>query len=366
MQLLAEAAQNQSPLPDPQHRPLAEHDDRSSSLSDIEDRLATEGTDAVPDRSSQISEEEDTEAETERLEESPDKLRQRKQVLLSAANLVSNDTLPLIRKQNTMAGDEAKAGLNADSRDGPHSDPLYPTSPISSLDESAGEGSEGETATSNSSRKRKRGDDETTNESLKRAAMQLLVNQVGDDAAEKVQGSAEFVITSANGRQIVGSGELFEEHSGDSPRQHLKNQAEQEDAVESNDEDVDMEDAGVEADTSARNEEERKLSINSPLSRYQANFHQVIRKRTALDILGKIENDFALLRDRYVSPITACCQLADWPPGSLMNGLDSLTKNLRVSSHRPLLTQTTCWWLPLLKHSARNEFPRQERHSASK
>src|SRR6186713_3530218 len=75
MQLLAEAAQNESRiLKDGSAEPM-DHDDGSSSLSELEDRPATEGTENHNEKSSPVSEdEEDTEAETERLEESPYKL----------------------------------------------------------------------------------------------------------------------------------------------------------------------------------------------------------------------------------------------------------------------------------------------------
>ena len=264
MQLLAEAAQNQSPLPGPSNAPLSEPDDRSSGLSDIDDRPATEGTDGALERSSQLSEDEDTEAETERLEESPDKLRKHKQVLLSATGLASDRLSTPTKKLDELApGDDLVPGIDIEVREDLNSDQLYPTSPMSSLEESADERSREETPTSSSSRKRKRGEDDVADKSLKQAALQLLANQVGDEAAEEAKGSAEFVITSAEGRRTVGNGEMFEDQDEESPQDQPEEQpeeeeVEQEDAAESNEEDVDMEDAGVEADTSARNEEERK------------------------------------------------------------------------------------------------------------
>lgn len=62
---------------------VGEADNRSSSLSEIEDRGLTERLDSAAFANG--SEEEDTEAETERLEESPQKIRSEQNVVLSAA-----------------------------------------------------------------------------------------------------------------------------------------------------------------------------------------------------------------------------------------------------------------------------------------
>ena len=272
MQLLAEAAQNQSPLPDPQPKHTDEQDDRSSSLSDLEDRPVTEGTDVPPDKSTQVSEEEDTEAETERLGESPDKTRKHKKVLLNANDVASTATsTPTKTIDGVATGTNFPQSLEVEAREDLPSDPIDQTSPISSLEESAEEASGADSPTSTSSRKRKRIDDVVTDKSLKQAAMQLLANQVGDKAAEDVKGSAEFVITSANGRRTVANGDMFEENPEDSAPehdddQHEEEEAENEDAAESNDEDVDMEDASAEAGVSTRNEEEGKSKIiNDPV-----------------------------------------------------------------------------------------------------
>ena len=269
MQLLAEAAQNQSPLPDPQTKLILEQDDRSSSLSDPEDRPITEGTDVAQEKSSELSEEEDTEAETERLEESPDKTRQHKKVLLTATDVVSTAASTPSGKADavTHANDFTHA-MDVDSKGDLHSDLLDHTSPISSLEESPDEGSAVETSASSSTRKRKREEDEgdVTDKSLKQAAMQLLANQVGGGAAEDVKDSAEFIVTSASGRKTVPNGEIFVENGEESAPENEddhqdEEEVEQEDAVESNDEDVDMEDVGAEADASTKNEESRCLRI---------------------------------------------------------------------------------------------------------
>ena len=312
MQLLAEAAQNQSPLPSSLVKELSDQDDRSSELSDIDDRPATEGTDGAPEPSSQISEGEDTEAETERLEESPDKLRERKQVLLDANGLASDKiSTPTKAPDLPVIKNDLEPGIDTEMQEELNSDPLYPTSPMSSLGDSADEGTGANTPTSSSSRKRKRGEDEVTDKSLKQAAMQLLANQVGSEAAEEVKESAEFIVTSADGRRTVGHGEMFEDQEEESPpeqpdeqpeeeemdQEDADQEADQEEAAESPDEDVDMEDAGAEAEASARNEEERESRERSSTINWML-MSSVAKKKSALDLLGKIENDFALLRDK--------------------------------------------------------------------
>ena len=66
-------------------------DDRSSSLSEIDDGTAAEGLENGTARPILDADGSDTEAETERLEESPQKLRAYKNVLLTA----SGDAHPL-------------------------------------------------------------------------------------------------------------------------------------------------------------------------------------------------------------------------------------------------------------------------------
>ena len=69
----------------------AEMDDRSSSLSDIGDREANDEVEqprALPSNASDIN---DTEAETERLEDSPQKQRKQQNVVLTVSNHVVGD-----------------------------------------------------------------------------------------------------------------------------------------------------------------------------------------------------------------------------------------------------------------------------------
>jgi hypothetical protein len=262
MQLLAEAAQSQSALPDGKEDLNLDQDDRSSSLSDAEDNIATEDMDHDIEKSPELSEEEvDTEAETERLEDSPEKPRVQGRVYLNAIKNIPNgsETSPIGEDLPMVNGAKDLDAEDFDKKDDAHSDILDPTSPMTSLDDSD-EGSAPESPSSSSSRKRKRGQD--TNNALKRVARQLLANQVGGDGANDDKGPTEFIITSAGGRQITKSSAVLDENTDDSPTNdhESKDQDLEEhiDGADSNEEDVEMEDTAHDLDASTRNEEERK------------------------------------------------------------------------------------------------------------
>lgn len=74
----------------------AEADDRSSSLSEIGDRVGNDDLVSSRSRPANSSDLDDTEAETERLEESPQKPRKNQNlVMTSASHIFSNGTSPL-------------------------------------------------------------------------------------------------------------------------------------------------------------------------------------------------------------------------------------------------------------------------------
>ena len=75
-------------------------DDRSSSLSEIEDRGVTEHIGTVP--SPNGSEGGDTEAETERLEVSPEKLRLQQNVVLTTTSYSHTDGQRQVPEPNTV------------------------------------------------------------------------------------------------------------------------------------------------------------------------------------------------------------------------------------------------------------------------
>lgn len=74
----------------------AEADDRSSSLSEIGDRIGNDDLVSSRSRLANGSDLDDTEAETERLEESPQKPRKNHNLsMTSASHIFSNGTSPL-------------------------------------------------------------------------------------------------------------------------------------------------------------------------------------------------------------------------------------------------------------------------------
>jgi hypothetical protein len=84
--------------------PQADADDGSSSLSELGERVGHDGPDiASPDD----SEANDTEAETERLEDSPHKQRRYQDVVLTSTNGIYNDreSAPVLRTVSAEVGD---------------------------------------------------------------------------------------------------------------------------------------------------------------------------------------------------------------------------------------------------------------------
>lgn len=266
IQLLAEAAQNESTASKNGLQASSDHDDRSSSLSDLEDRPGTEGTGTLNNKSSPVSEEEDTEAETERLETSPQKARKQRNVVLSATRELSNGSsmvhvASLDAHSTEGRGNDNHRKANSDSV----SDAMDPTSDISSLGDSA-EGSAPDSPTSTSSKKRKREEDSTA-QSLKKVAIQLA-NKVADRVEKAEQDTGSLLGASENGEHRLGGGNVSEvdgEQStpGDQQDHGAHIELREGGDADSDGEDIDMEDAGPEPETGslARTEEEGKALL---------------------------------------------------------------------------------------------------------
>ena len=261
IQLLAEAAENESRVPIDPRLEAPEQDDRSSSLSDIEDRLGTEGTDKINGKSPAASEG-DTEAETERLEATPHKSRTRRKVVLSAVENASQDTeIP------TLPGEALSAASSPAAQIAVHeaeyaSDPLDPTSDMSSPGDSAEDESGLKSPTSTVSHKRKR-NDESTEQSLKRAAIELATHIADNsDPVEPEPKTSALQTAEVSEEEAEESGS--EEHGKDEPApMEIEPEVESPPADSPQSiEDEDMEDAGAEPDagSAARNEEERTCS----------------------------------------------------------------------------------------------------------
>ncbi|MCJ1474276.1 hypothetical protein MMC13_002934 [Lambiella insularis] len=309
-----------------------ERDNRSSSLSDIEERHIVEAADKLHDKSSSISEEEeDTEAETERLEVSPQKLRKHENVLFSVfqrpADSGHADTGQTVDSGNGIVG-----AANVSSKAKPNTvngnindDAMDQTSDISSLDDSAEEASRATSPSSISGRKRKRSSRRNMTEtdpaavnSLKKAAGQLASSIIQDINRQQIH-KPESAMTHETVEERVcedddGSTAAGEDASHPLPLTQFSktrtNRVDERSAalaadmtdsravspgiegidangermavVDSGTEDADMEDSNpaMDADAVVRNEE------------------QVLKKKAAMDLLGTIEKQFATLRDK--------------------------------------------------------------------
>ena len=144
--------------------PFNEGDDRSSSLSDIEDRTGNTEPSHTSRTIRDSSDANDTEAETERLEVSPQKTRKLTNVVLSSSNGVYHESEDAIEHDALSASgslDQSKVLRVPDGRDLARelnmNDPrLEQTSDISSLEDSGEEMERSAPSFNSSSRKRKR------------------------------------------------------------------------------------------------------------------------------------------------------------------------------------------------------------------
>jgi len=184
--------------------------DRSSSLSEIEykDSHQDEDGDSSDDQNNNSEEENDSEAETERLEESPNKIRAHKDVVLSSHNSqiyerspskLQNQIIPPrqldeeeddepLSDEEISPNDSSKSSARGDA------DAELPTAPTS-LEDSAGEGKRTSSITDADSRKRKRsimaggGLDEDVEEPLRKRTGSVMMG--ADDYAIDDEEQAE-------------------------------------------------------------------------------------------------------------------------------------------------------------------------------
>ena len=256
IQLLAEAAENESRVPIDLKIAVIDQDDRSSSLSDIEDRHVIENNTEEATNKSPAPSDDDTEAETERLEATPHKLGKQK-VLVNNAEVNSQDPTAEKEPSPTSSMPEKAGAIEAEYA----SDGLDPSSEMSSLEDLGEEGSGSKSPTSTSSRKRKRGEDDTA-PLLKKAAMELEAHMAEhsdpierDAKADDAGYDHHEAIETADVSEDEAEESQSEEHrKEDTSHMEIEPEAESPQSVE----DEDMEDAGVEADagSAARSEEE--------------------------------------------------------------------------------------------------------------
>ena len=288
-----------------------EGDDRSSSLSEIEDRLGNEELGFGQSKPTEESDVNDTEAETERLENSPQKLRKHQSVVLTASNDIYNDStsvltdgIPVI--ENMKSSQPASVLMNGDNSVGVVKvdvDGMDLVSEMSSLDDSSEEPTRSVSPLQVSKQKRKRSssrDDVGNHQKAKGEPTVKITRVLEDDAYGGVkmadlEGDISQMVVSDE-QEIVGSeGRFFYGQAGETNAQqqssgkqktkkgkrkskkirdedggkptirardqqsteHLLEHSGILEAVDSNGEDEEMED-GAEADVSTRNDEGRE------------------------------------------------------------------------------------------------------------
>ncbi|MCJ1378402.1 hypothetical protein MMC17_001500 [Xylographa soralifera] len=316
----------------PQMSPLShvteveiQRDDRSSSLSDIEERPVAEPLENSLVIASTISESDDTEAETERLEESPQKLRKHENVVFTATQKFTGGTQAISdespsEKSRSIASNAHASGSMPDLvHSDPEDDPMDQTSDISSLEDTVEEASRAESPVSVSGRKRKRPTPKTTDrsdsaivKSLKQAAEHLASNMIQNNSQSNVPDLAlsvkeepaedhtyddeedEISVAGGDDANDLLQPTLYsnqkshrmdkgaDEHGSRTVSPRMEDIDVDGDAADSGGEDADLDDVvqDMGIDATIRNEEE------------------VLKKKAALDSLGAIEKQFATLRDR--------------------------------------------------------------------
>ena len=174
---------------DHQTVPLEDGDDGSSSLSEIEDRPGNEEPGRLQLKHMATSEGEDTEAETERLEESPQKVREHGNVLLSSPSRVQMGGSTVRKDKRFLDEDAMNHERQLDTSlliprgtqvDNINYNSIDQTSDVSSLGDSAEELSKITSPTRLSGKKRKRSsqsldesDQDNTAKALKRVSAHL-------------------------------------------------------------------------------------------------------------------------------------------------------------------------------------------------
>lgn len=323
----------------------SDQDDRSSSLSDIEERPVANGLEKVTMKSSPPLEDYDTEAETERLEESPNKMRKQQNVVLSASAQPSGTTLCVSdgnlgenTELRTVAAVLAHKNTHRDLED----DAMDQTSDISSLEDTADDTSRPNSPAGTSGKKRKRSSQGTSAESdtsglrsHKRAAIGLhdatlnqqvrlevpelaldinddtMPDHISEDGELSVDGEEapnDFLQPTLHkhkknsrfGTRIAQNGLLSRSSRSVSPGIDDADAIESNEAEESVGEDADIEDLvpGMEPETVARNEED---GTHFRYCTYECKANTVLlvmKKKAAMDSLGAIEKQFATLRDK--------------------------------------------------------------------
>jgi hypothetical protein len=336
--------------------------DGSSSLSDIEDKDEPEqDADGSDEELSNVYDEEnDSEAETERLEDSPNKIRTHKDVVLSSQNgthvynqspsRLHNQIIPNEQDEeddDQLSDDEIS--LRESPKSSIHEDP-EPTTAATSLEDSAGEGKQLLSAIETDARKRKRsimagsgmGDDD--DEPLRKRTGSIMA-PADEYAVEDEEAPEEEADTSNPISGNISGDEERDEREDEAPDETEEAIAAEEEAPEavevpaspkrrgrkkkkiiengvSHEEDggvVANGDAAMNGEDEARNGDEEGVEneVDDEAEAALKNEEEreclclllvctvlmraiVERKRIALEQLGAIEKRFATFRDRFV------------------------------------------------------------------
>lgn len=297
MQLLAEAAQNSARAPEGEDDAKeADDDDRSSSLSEIDDRGGTDESEQPDNDSVALSEEDedvdeeeedeedeegeeddeeeeeeqdadeveegnDTEAETERLESSPEKSRKQRKVLLRAVleDNASSQAEPEADDDDARDLDEADDKADDDIERAEGADP-----PESSASTPAESVADQQISKTSPSRKRKRALEDETAASLKKVSVELanrVADKLNDDGEDYLPEATEL----ANDEMLVDAEAGSGDESQDEELAAMTTNGEAEDiaeAVESNVDEPDVDEPiQDDAANSTRTEEDCKLCI---------------------------------------------------------------------------------------------------------
>ena len=248
----------------------ADVDDRSSSLSEIDGRPGHGGSEDSNNRSRQDSAGEDTDAETERLEDSPHKPRKHQNVVLSFSKKNSLRASEPSHARNEMEippNPRVSTGSNPESK-ATNEIRFDQTSEISSLGDIT-ENSRPASPAVRAGKKRKRSvqdeigcDQDDTTKSLRRAAANLAdhVNRNAEHTETLKLASTDMGSHLNNGYDKFSLGNIDGDESTQVAGNTLVNDDEAVDTALSNGEDAELEGDAIEADLVARNEEERKLS----------------------------------------------------------------------------------------------------------
>ena len=336
--------------------PLGDGDDRSSSLSEIEERPGNEEIGKIHTIPTGRSDGGDTEAETERLEESPQKLYEHGNTMQSSPNGPHMENHVATEYLNLRTGVAPESRMSAVAihsqitRGGVDYDQIDQTSDISSLADFPEDISKAASPSSISRKKRKRSnqdldesDQDTTAKALQRVSANLtnellsggsrqVLNQGGNPLADgmvyldqaiedRVTYDVEDAETDSRDPQSSRPKTATKgKRKGKKPKQDMIEPSVFQEAVpeagethseigieinagDSDGEDLDI--AGVEggeAEHAAKNEDEcmKHPHQNIRFVHDLTSALIVIKKKTAMDALSNIEKCFATLRDKLV------------------------------------------------------------------